>query len=97
MGISDKYYTWGNKRLQKLYGHTPPQYAAYRCFSCSAIITWPMIEAGAGCAKCGSIKCRPTSLSFFEEMRLLFMPWSFPVKKTEEEIPQVRAIGGGSE
>jgi DNA-directed RNA polymerase subunit RPC12/RpoP len=95
--LREKVYTWSNRRLQALYGNKYPQYAAYRCISCSAIITWPMIEGGAGCAKCGGIKCRPSNFSFLEEMRLLFMPWSFPVKKTEEEIPQVRAIGGGSE
>ena len=90
--LKNRIYSWSYKRLKGLYGNEYPQYPAYRCDTCASVITWRMIHSGAGCSKCGSIRCRPSNFTLFEEIRLLFMPWSFKSVQTETEIPQVKAI-----
>jgi hypothetical protein len=50
------------------------QYRYYRCRDCHGLVTWNRIREG-GC-KCMCTYVRPASLTVWERVRLLVMPWT---------------------
>lgn len=80
MQIREKLVAWSTRRIKKLYGEfdVEMQYPFYRCSDCYRVVTWKHITSGSGCF-CGSGRMSPTNLSVWEEIRILFMPWSYKI------------------
>ncbi len=72
-------HAWFIKRMKELYGNYEyHQFFAYRCTECRQVITWAMINNKTPCG-CESLKVemRPTSLTFWEEIKLMLFPWLY--------------------
>ncbi len=89
-------HLWAAKRIMKLYGayDGAVQFPAYRCSSCARVIVWTQIRSGRGCM-CGSGNMRASNFTLWEELRILFMPWSFPTKGEVTAVSVKKYIPGG--
>jgi len=89
--IKLKIFGWSDRKVRKHYGDYDAtiQFPFYRCQGCRGVITWMHIKTGTGCSKCGGGRVNPTNLSLFEEIRVIFFPWTFRFEKVSDEIPQV--------
>ena len=73
--IKSSIHRWSEQRLSKIYKNEPHQHAVFRCSKCQRIVTRTMLLDGKGCV-CGGLKVAPSNFTIFEEIRILFMPWS---------------------
>ena len=80
--IKEKIYAWSSRRIRKLYGEydIEIQYPFYRCHVCHSVVNHKHLNEYGGCS-CGGGRLSPTNLSVWEEIRVLFMPWSFRYRR----------------
>jgi len=93
--IKEKIYAWSNRRIRKLYGEydIEIQYPFYRCHVCHSVVNHKHLNEYAGCS-CGGGRLSPTNLSVWEEIRVLFMPWSFRYRKVTPSPAKRSLIDG---